>query len=218
MKNITTKEIIEELRKLGIKVDARKRTDGGWLITKINNMTFTGSKGNQEARRILGVELSQARIEQTAANVTKYIKKEPLSKEMKKKIDKVQRTWRKNKVGGKAKVTTKKVRRHIKEHGEAETNAYLRKMSKYGEGIAYEENVEYLAKYAEDVGRVFDDRHSTDMANEFYKLADYIRSIADHFKEEWIWPCYQDLYFVRDMGYMESTGEAAISTIYKRIS
>ena len=218
MKNITTKEIIEELRKLGIKVDARKRTDGGWLITKINNMTFTGSKGNQEARRILGVELSQARIEQTAANVTKYIKKEPLSKEMKKKIDKVQRTWRKNKVGGKAKITTKKVRRHIKEHGEAEAKEYLRKMSRYGEGIAYEDNVEYLAKYAEDVGRVFDDRGSTDMANEFYKLADYIRSIKDHFREEWIWPSYQDLYFVRDMGYMESTGEAAISTIYTRIS
>ena len=215
---MNVKDIVEELRKMGIKVEARKRTDGGYVITKINGVSYSGAKGNQAAREMLGITLSEARIKQVNYNVEKYIKKEPLSKEMKKKIDKVQRTWRKHKVGGKAKITTKKVRRHIKEHGETETKEYLRKMSKYGEGIAYEENVEYLAKYAEDIGRVFDDRNSTNMANEFYKLADYIRSIADHFKEEWIWPSYQDLYFVRDMGYMESTGEAAISTIYNRIS
>jgi len=214
---MNTKEIINELRKLGIEVEARKRTDGGWIITKIDNMTFTAAKGNAQARKILGVELSQARIEQTAANVSKYIKKDPLSKDIQKNIKKVQRTWKKNKVGGKAKVTTKKVRRHIKEHGEAETKEYLRKMSRYGEGYAYEENIEYLAQYTEDIARVYEDRGSS-MAEKFYQLADYIREKAATFKEDWIGRVYQCLYTVRDLGYEDSTGEAAISTIYSIIS
>ena len=217
---MNTKEIIDELRKLGIKVDARKRTDGGYIITKINNMTFTGSKGNAEARRILGVELSQAKIEQAKYNVEKYIKgkkESTLDEATKKELRKVQRTWRKNKVGGKAKITAKKVKRHIKEHGRAETKEYLRKMSRYGEGYAYEENIEYLAQYTEDIARVYDDRGSS-MADKFYQLADYIRSIADHFKEDWIGRVYQCLYTVRDLGYEDSTGEAAISTIYSIIS
>ena len=217
---MNTKEIIDELRKLGIKVDARKRTDGGWIIKQIDNMTFTGSKGNAAARKILGVELSQARIEQATYNVNKYIKgnkESTLDEATKKELRKVQRTWRKNKVGGKAKITAKKVKRHIKEHGRAETKEYLRKMSRYGEGYAYEENIEYLAQYTEDIARVYEDRGSS-MADEFYQLADYIRSIADHFKEDWIGRVYQCLYTVRDLGYEDSTGEAAISTIYSIIS
>ena len=217
---MNTKEIINELRKLGIEVEARKRTDGGWIITKIDNMTFTGAKGNAQARKILGVELSQARIEQATYNVNKYIKgkkESTLDEATKKELRKVQRTWRKNKVGGKAKITAKKVKRHIKEHGRAETKEYLRKMSRYGEGYAYEENIEYLAQYTEDIARVYDDRGSS-MADKFYQLADYIRSIADHFKEDWIGRVYQCLYTVRDLGYEDSTGEAAISTIYSIIS
>ena len=183
-------------------------------------MTFTGSKGNAAARKILGVELSQARIEQATYNVNKYIKgkkESTLDEATKKELRKVQRTWRKNKVGGKAKITAKKVKRHIKEHGRAETKEYLRKMSRYGEGYAYEENIEYLAQYTEDIARVYEDRGSS-MADKFYQLADYIRSIADHFKEDWIGRVYQCLYTVRDLGYEDSTGEAAISTIYSIIS
>ena len=65
MKSMNIRAIIQELERLGFKVDARRRVDGGWIITKINDMTFTGAKGNQYAREILGIELSQARIEQT---------------------------------------------------------------------------------------------------------------------------------------------------------
>ena len=217
---MNTKEIINELRKLGIEVEARKRTDGGWIITKIDNMTFTGAKGNAQARKILGVELSQARLEQATYNVNKYIKgkkESTLDEATKKELRKVQRTWRKNKVGGKAKITAKKVKRHIKEHGRAETKEYLRKMSRYGEGYAYEENIEYLAQYTEDIARVYEDRGSS-MADKFYQLADYIREKAATFKEDWIGRVYQCLYTVRDLGYEDSTGEAAISTIYSIIS
>ena len=96
---MNVKDIVEELRKMGIKVEARKRTDGGYVITKINGVSYSGAKGNQAAREMLGISLSEARIKQVNYNVDKYIKKEPLSKEMKRKIDKVQRTWRKHRFG-----------------------------------------------------------------------------------------------------------------------
>ena len=217
---MTMKNIIDELRRLGMDVEARKRTDGGYIITKINGMTFTGAKGNAYARQVLGVQLSQARIEQTQYNVKKLItgkKSKTLDPEMKQKLRKVQSNWRKNKVGGTAKVTAKKVKKHLAEHGKEETEEYLRKMSRYGEGYAYEENVEYLAQYAEDIGRVYEQKGSS-WGEKFFELADFIRSIKETFKEEWIGKVYGSLYFVRDMGYEDSTAEAALSVIYTLIS
>ena len=219
-KTLTIKNIIDELRKLGMEVEARKRSDGGYIITKINNMTFSGAKGNQYARQVLGVELSQARIEQTAYNVTKYIKgkkSKTLDEGMKKELRKVQRTWRKNKVGGEAKITAKKVKKHLKEHGREETEAYLRKMNRYGEGYAYEENVEYLAQYVEDVAKGLE-LTNEDYADKFYKLAEEIRSRSATFQEDWIHKIYEVLYTVFELGFQDSTLEAALSSIYSIIS
>ena len=220
---MTMKNIIDELRRLGMNVEARKRTDGGYIITKINGITFSGAKGNAYARQVLGVQLSQARITQTSENVKNFIKvgkgkkQKALDEEMKKQVKKVQRQWRKNKVGGTAKVTAKKVKRHLKEHGREETEAYLRKMSRYGEGYAYEENVEYLAQYIEDVGRVYEQRGS-EWSEKFFELADYIRSKSAEFKEEWIQKIYAVMYTVRDLGYEDSTAEAAMNSVYSLIS
>ena len=217
---MTIKNIIDELRKLGMDVEARKRSDGGYIITKINNMTFSGAKGNQYARQVLGVELSQARIEQTSFNVKKYIagkKQKTLDEEMKKKLRKVQKTWRKNKVGGEAKITAKKVKRHLKEHGREETEEYLRKMNRYGEGYAYEENVEYLAQYVEDVARGLDLTNEK-YAAKFYELAEQIRSRSAYFREDWIQRIYQVLYSIFELGFEDSTLEAALSVIYTIIS
>ena len=119
-------QMIKELEKMGFKVDARRRTDGGWIITKINGMSFSGASGNQYARKVLGVQLSQAKIEQVHFNVSKYIKgakkaKEKLDEELVKELKKVQRIWRKNKVG--ARITKKKLRWHLKEGGRAEAES-----------------------------------------------------------------------------------------------
>ena len=169
-------EMIKALEEMGFKVSARKRTDGGMIISKINNMTFTGAKGNQYARKILGVELSQARIEQTHFNVSKYIagakKKETLDQEMKAKLRKVQRLWRKH--GVKGRITAKKVKWHIQEGGRKEAMENLEKMSRYGEGYAYYENVEYLAQYIEDIGRGILNNDS--LQDDLFRLAEYIRS------------------------------------------
>lgn len=186
------KDIIKELEKLGYKVEYRKRTDGGYIIKSINNMTFSGAKGNQYARQVLGVELSQARIEQTSFNVSKYIqnqkKKDTLEPEMKRKLKKVQREWRKKQV--KATLSAKKVKRHIKENGAEEAAEYLDKMSRYGQGLAYEDNVEWLAKYYEDLAKgasLTDD----DLEGALYEMANYIRSKVADFKEEWINKMYR---------------------------
>lgn len=211
-------KMIEELRKMGFSVEAHKRTDGGWIIKKINDMTFTGASGNAYARQILGVELSQARIEQTSFNVQKYIKgskkpKDQIDEKLEKALKKVQRLWRKKNV--KASITKKKLRWHLKEGGRIEAEAYLEKMSRYGEGYAYEENVEYLAKYIEDIARgiITNDK----LQNDIYALADYIRSKKDTFKEEWIQKCYTYAYFIIENHYDEDMARFCMQKIYETI-
>lgn len=210
-------EIIKALEELGFKVSARKRTDGGMIISKINNMTFTGSKGNAYARKVLGIELSQARIEQTHFNVAKYIegskKKQTLDNEMKSKLRKVQRLWRKQ--GVKGRITAKKVKWHIKEHGRKEAMENLEKMTRYGSGYAYYENVEYLAKYIEDIARGI--LNNDKLQDDLYSLANYIRSKADTFKEEWIAKCYEFAYWIIENHYDEDMTRFCIQKIYETI-
>ena len=194
-------KMIQELEKMGFKVNARRRTDGGWIITKINDMSFSGASGNQYARQVLGVELSQARIEQTSFNVSKYIKgfkkpKDQIDEELIKELRKVQRIWRKNKVG--ARITKRKLRWHLKEGGRGEAREYLQKITRYGQGFAYAENVEYLAKYIEDIalGYITDDKELQEAS---YKTANFIRTKMDSFKEEWISRVYSYWYEVREV-------------------
>jgi len=206
-------QMIKELEKMGFKVNARRRTDGGWIITKINEMSFTGASGNQYARQILGVQLSQARIEQTAFNVTKYIKgtkkaKDKIDEEMEKELKKVQRLWRKKKVG--ARITKKKLRWHIKEGGKKEAWEYLKKMSRYGQGYAYEENVIYLAKYIEDVAQGCPSEYK----DKVLQVASFVRSNIETFKESWIHDIYSYWYEVISSNYYETNIERAINSTY----
>ena len=215
---MTVREMINQLEKMGFKVKAHKRADGGWIIRKINDMTFTGASGNAYARQVLGIELSQARIEQTKYNVEKYIKgakkpKDQIDEALNKSLKKVQRQWRKKKV--QARITKKKLRWHLKEGGRQEAEAYLQKMSRYGEGYAYEENVEYLAQYIEDIakGIINNDK----LQNDVNALAQYIRSKKDTFKEEWIPKCYEYAYFMIENHYDENMVRFSMQKIYETI-
>ena len=212
---MNVREMITQLEKMGFKVKAHKRTDGGWIIRKINDMSFTGASGNAYARQILGIELSQARIEQTKYNVEKYIKgakkpKDQIDEALNKSLRKVQRQWRKKKV--QARITKKKLRWHLKEGGRQEAEAYLSKMSRYGEGYAYEENVEYLAQYIAK-GILNNDKLQDDVN----ALAEYIRSKAGTFKEEWIAKCYEYAYFMIENHYDENMVRFCMQKIYQTI-
>ena len=211
-------KMIAELEKMGFKVNARRRSDGGWIITKINDMTFTGASGNQYARQVLGVELSQARIEQTHFNVQKYIsgqkKKATLDEEMKKELRKVQRVWRKHKVQGR--ITAKKVKEHLRDSGRKEAMEYLKRQSRYGQGYAYPENVRYLADYIRGIAKGME---STDkeLAEASKQVADFVESKEATFKEAWISDIYSYWYEVRESGYNGSVCSQAIMKTYSKI-
>ena len=209
-------EMIKELEKMGFKVNARRRTDGGRIITKINNLSFSGSTGNRYAREVLGVELSQARIEQVHFNVNKYIKgtkkaKNKIDEDMEKELKRVQRLWRKNKIG--ARITKRKLRRHIKEGGKKAAWDYLKKMSRYGQGYAYEDNVLYLAKYIEDIALGSPDKYK----DKILQVASAIRNKIETFKEAWINPIYSYWYEVIQNSYSASSIDKAISQTYNTI-
>lgn len=205
---MTVKELIKALEDLGYDVIARKRTDGGYIITKINGQTFTGASGNSYARQVLGVSLSPARMVQTQFNVEKYIKlkqgehkvTEKLDEDMLKELRKVQRIWRKTNIKGK--ITKRKLRGYIKEEGREGAKRYLERTARYGKGYAYEENVEYLAKYIEDVAKGIPD---TELKEAAYKCAEKVRSLKDVFREEWISTVYSYWYAIIDTHYKDIT-------------
>lgn len=205
---MTVHELIRELERLGYDVIARKRTDGGYIITKINGQTFTGASGNAYARQVLGVNLSPARMAQTQFNVQKYIKlkegqhkaKDKLDEEMVRQLRKVQRIWRKSNIKGK--ITKVKLRGYIREEGKEGAKRYLERTARYGQGYAYEENVEYLAKYIEDVAKGIKDREYKDLA---LQAADKVRSLKEVFREEWISKVYSYWYEVIESHYNNET-------------
>ena len=208
-------QMIKELEAIGFKVNARRRTDGGMIITKINEMSFTGASGNQYARKVLGVELSQAKIEQVHFNVEKYIKvgqghkaKDKLDDALVKELKKVQRLWRKK--GVKARITKKKLRWHLKVGGRREAEQYLAKMSRYGSGYAYEENVQYLATYIANVALGCPEKWK----NEVLEVSQFIMEHINDFKEAWISDIYSYWYEVVQSHYYEPVIEKAINSTY----
>lgn len=200
---MTVHELIKELERLGYDVIARKRTDGGYIITKINGQTFTGASGNAYARQVVGVSLSPARMEQTQYNVIKFIKgkkkpKDSIDEDMVKELRKVQRIWRKTNIKGR--ITKTKLRGYIREEGREGAKRYLEKQARYGQGYAYEENVEYLAKYIEDVAKKIEDKEYQDMA---YKCAEKVRNLKNVFREEWISKTYSYWYAIIETHYRD---------------
>ena len=213
-KTMNVGQMIKELEKMGFKVNARKRTDGGWIITKINDMTFTGASGNQYARDVLGVEMSQARIEQVHFNVNKYIKvgkgkrEKALDPEMQKELQKVQRIWRKTKIHGK--ITAKKVKYHIQEMGREEAEAYLKKQKRYGQGLAYLENVKYMADYMRDWARSVKDK---DIQEGYLKMADRLEEKAEMIKQDQLNQIHDVLYEVKETGWEENACAQGLTKI-----
>lgn len=211
---MTTKELINNLRLRGHKVTARKRTDGGWLITKIDRTAYSGAKGNQKARELLGESLSEKKLSQYRYNVQEYIrgkkKQRTLEDDIKKQLRKVQKVWRKNKVKGR--ITARNVKRHIKEFGMMEAFEYLKRQTRYGQGYAYEKNVEYLAQYIDDIAQSIQDEKAK---SQTLTCASIIRAYMSSFKESWIEMIYSLWYEVRNSGFEPAVVEDAIRRTYE---
>lgn len=147
-KTMTALEMAKELQARGYNVTVVNRTEGKAIrISSINGKRFIGSKGNIEARKLLGVCLtaSQERhIEKIASAQKKGVfgraRKEPLPADFIRLQNKANKAFRE--IGQTARVTRAKIRYRLKEYGEDETRAYLERVVKYAKGFAHTESLE----------------------------------------------------------------------------
>ena len=98
--------------------------------------------------------------------------------------------------------------------GRMEALEYLKRQTRYGQGYAYEKNVEYLAQYIEDIVLSLDDEN---MKNNAIQLAMVIRGESLSFKEEWISMIYSLFYEVRNAGFDSGVAGEAIRRTYEII-
>lgn len=210
---MTIKELIEELSKQGYEVRSHRRSDGGYIISKINGMSFKGAKGNAFARKIVGAELSHARAYQLERirppkKVAPMKRKlTPIPQDLLKEVRKIQREWRKQHkdVGGI--ISVRGVRYQLEHNGEESVRASLNKAYRYAQGYAYLENVRWLIeKWTMLTSKV----DSNDVAW-INKIISVIESKILTFKEEWIHKCYYEAYYPYIQGQI-SVAEAYFQT------
>lgn len=207
----TLLDVIKQLQKEGNKIEFRHRSDGGVIITAINGVRYVGAQGNTTARAMAGVSLSPARQEQLHYNVKKYIRGQKKVKlpsfdsdeELLRMLRKVQRAYRSTK--GKGRITKRKLRFYFKTEGREGAMEYLNRRLAYAQGIAYDENVMWLAQRMRR-------KASEVSSDELYELANQISNMKGIFREEWIEPCYEVLYNIPKTISVEQ-GIAQIKTI-----
>lgn len=194
---MTIKELIEELSKQGYQVKAHKRSDGGYIISKIDGMSFKGASGNAYARKVVGAELSHARAYQLQRiKPPKKVapakrKLTPIPEDILKEVRKIQRLWRKEHkdIGGT--IGTRNVRWQLEHSSEEEVRASLNKAYRYAQGYAYVDNVRWLITYWQ---QAISKAPVEDVAT-IESIINYIEQRILTFKEEWIHPSYYESYY-----------------------
>lgn len=185
------KQVIDTLHKQGHKVEYSHRKDGGYIIRSIDGVHYKGKQGNAVARLMVGTKLSEARKVQLemirTPKKTKVKKLEDVPENLKKKLKKIQRIWRKTHPTIEGTQTMGKLRWRIETFGEEKAMESLDKSEKYAMGYAYEENVQHLL-----------DRIEMDLISEpsddMSEVYDLIKEKMSYFKEEWISQVYYCLY------------------------
>ena len=194
--------LINQMRRDGFKINYRIRTDGGVIITSINGVKFSGAKGNTALRDYAGVKLSTKQEAQRQYNVKKFIKLnteyntqrkkvKTLDDDIKKVLRKVQRLWRKSDNIQTGNVTARKVKYRLKHFGREEALNYLSRMELRARGIAYPENVEYLATEISKKGK---SAYALEYSDDFDQLANDVLAKKSTFMDAWIYPSYDALY------------------------
>ena len=185
---MTMREIALLLQQLGSEVKYTIRNDGGIRITYINGQHYSGSTGNMIARQMVGATISEARVKQlskikTAKGKWGHKKLDEIPEEIKREIRKTQRIFRKE--GVKAGIPTiRKYRANIKLYGKKEADRLLRQASRYGQGLAYEENVRWLIIKLEEI----QSKYPSEALKEAIKK---VKEKKDIFKESWLQAIYK---------------------------
>ena len=124
---MTILDIIKELERQGHEIKYYHRKDGGYVITKMDGQHFSGKTGNAFARRMVGADISVARKVQLQMIRTPKGKRpkklSPLPENVKKKLQKVQKLWKKTHPTIEGTQTTGKARWRVEQFGEEEAIA-----------------------------------------------------------------------------------------------
>ena len=185
--------LISMLRYRGHRVKFYKRSDGSYRITEINGVTYTGSTGNKVARQILGVKISEKREKQLAR--IRKPKLPPLPHEVDKRIRRVQKLWKKNKIEREGYVGRRGARYNLKKYGEEETLRKLSEQERYARGLAYSETIQWIIDYIRDqiIPKV-----SPQDKNTLKEIITLIENNKSTIKEADISPIHDYLYDFRD--------------------
>lgn len=193
---MTIKDLAEMLTEQGYDIKLRKRSDGGYIISKIGGVSYKGASGNIQARNIVGADISHARKIQLArirppkkvAPAQRKLSKVP--EELVKEMRKVQREWRKTHPDIRGSVSMKGLRYQYETYGEEMARASLNKSLRYTQGYAYIENVEwFIQRNKELLSKV-----SNYEASVIERIIDKVQRKILSFKEEWISEVYQEYY------------------------
>ena len=117
-KQIPLRQVVKILNSQGHNIEYRNRTDGSIIVTSIDGRKTKIVEGNKIIRTMAGVPLSEKRKAQTSRNVTeKIIKPIKISTRTRDMLAQAKKELEKSNV--KMKLTTDRLREHIKLYGEA---------------------------------------------------------------------------------------------------
>ena len=188
-------EVVRQLQFKGHIVEFYIRKDGGILIKRIDNVRYTkGASGNQAARSILGVTLSEARQSQLKyATRARRVKRPKLDDEVYNEWSRVKKKWNKafkskhGKPHPAGYFGWARIKYTLDHYGREEALRRIHEAEKYTSGLAYDKNVQYLIGFIRDAAAKYG-------SEELTKLADDVEASAYLIKEEWIKPSYDMLY------------------------
>ena len=146
---IPLRQVVKILNSQGHNIEYRNRTDGSIIVTAIDGRKTKIVEGNRILRNMAGVPLSEKRKAQTSRNVAeKIIKPIKISTRTRDMLAQAKKALEKSNV--KMKLTTDRLREHIKLYGENWAYDHTKKLKRYFQGYAYEENVDNLKNIFED--------------------------------------------------------------------
>ena len=167
---MTTREVVNELRKRGHKIKYRVRSDGGILITSMDGVKYTGAAGNKIARTLVGDEAALSQTRKTQLKIIKPAKgpkpkEDVLQGRIQTRIKQVQKAYNKNKVPiSQGRITKRLIRKIVQEEGMEAAYRKLAQSERYAEGFAISKVVEALADYVDMTASLMEDNE------ELYKL------------------------------------------------
>ena len=205
-------QIVNELISGGHQVDFYVRKDGGILIRNIDGQHYTGAKGNTRAREMTGQNISEARFKQLkyATEVRMHpVKNVQVKDSIRQEFQRVKKMWNKafKSKGGKPHPAGyfgwQRIKRTIKEQGEAEALRRIGEAEKYASGVAYSKNVQILAGFIKEAGDKFSN-------SALLRLAQDVLDNAYAIRDEWIYPAYKQLY---DLNNLDVEDQASVNEV-----